>query len=175
VGHDKFKQLDQLTPERFDSLTYTSSVDFMQTLKRFYGNRYIKADQEKDKKVNYLTRTPGKEKEFAKFRESYENESIASLVKNVEESHRIIENGGKFVRKIYPIYKDPDPDHMVDFDAQFYMPKKHFLNQNIDTFYFNLAVIWSMTLVLAFALYHEVLLKIIDGLGNLSNPLPKRM
>ncbi|MEJ0032640.1 MAG: hypothetical protein WDO15_20810 [Bacteroidota bacterium] len=37
------------------------------------------------------------------------------------------------VQKFYPIYKDPDPDHMVDFNAQFYMPAKHFLNQNIDT------------------------------------------
>jgi hypothetical protein len=97
------------------------------------------------------------------------------LVKNTDESHRIIEKDGKFVQKIYPIYKDPDPDHIVDFDAQFYMPRKHFLNQNIDTFYFNLSVIWSMTVVLTLALYFELLLKVIDGLGNLSNPLPKRM
>ena len=175
IGRDKVELLDELTPDRFDSLTYTKSLEFMERLKRFYMNRYNKADREKDRKVNYMTRTAEKEKEFAKFRESYENEAIASLVKNVEESHRIIEKDGKFVQKIYPIYKDPDPEHLVDFDAQFYMPSKHFLNQNIDTFYFNLAVIWLMTLVLAIALYHEVLLKIIDGLGNLSNPLPKRM
>jgi ABC-type multidrug transport system ATPase subunit/uncharacterized tellurite resistance protein B-like protein len=175
VGKDKFTHLDQLTPERFDSVTYTSAADFMQTLKRFYINRYNKADQEKDRKINHLTQTAEKEREFGKFREAYENEAISSLVKNVEESHRIIEKDGKFVQKIYPIYKDPDPDHMVDFDAQFYMPRKHFLNQNIDTFYFNLAVIWSMTVVLAIALYYEVLRKIIDGLGNISNPIPKRM
>jgi hypothetical protein len=175
VGHDKFKYLDQLRPEQFDSLTYNTSVAFIQTLKRFYINRYNKADQEKDRKVNYMTRTREKEKEFAKFRESYENDAIATLVKNTEESHRIIEKDGKLVQKIYPIYKDPDPEHRVDFDAQFYMPRKHFLNKNIDTFYFNLAVIWLMTLVLAFTLYHEILLKIIDGLGTVFNPLPKRM
>jgi hypothetical protein len=96
-------------------------------------------------------------------------------VKNIEEQHRIIETDGKLVQKIYPIYKDPDPEHMVDFDAQFYMPRKHFLNRNIDTFVFNLAVIWSMTLVLSITLYYETLRRIIDGLGNLSNPIPKRM
>jgi hypothetical protein len=73
------------------------------------------------------------------------------------------------------VYKDPEPDHIVDFDAQFYMPAKHFLNQNIDTFFFNLGVIWSMTLVLAIALYYEILKRIVDGLSNISNPLPKRM
>ncbi|MFZ6000695.1 MAG: hypothetical protein ACOYW3_09300, partial [Bacteroidota bacterium] len=71
--------------------------------------------------------------------------------------------------------KDPDPDHWVDFDAQFYMPAKHFLNRNIDTYFFNVGVIWSMTLVLAILLYFEVLRKIVDGLSNISNPLPKRM
>ena len=91
------------------------------------------------------------------------------------EQNRIIETEGKLVQKIYPVYKDPDPDHMVDFDAQFYMPAKHFLNQNIDTFWFNLGVIWSMTLVLAIALYWEVLRKVIDQLSNISNPLEKRM
>ena len=55
------------------------------------------------------------------------------------------------------------------------MPAKHFLNQNIDTYYFNLGVIWSMTLVLAILLYFEALRKVVDALGNLSNPLPKRM
>ena len=79
------------------------------------------------------------------------------------------------MQKIYPIYKDPDPEHMVDFDAQFYMPAKHFLNRNIDTLYFNLGVIWTMTIVLAIALYFEVLLKIIDGIGNVYSKIPKRM
>ncbi len=175
VGHDNFKQVGQLTPEKFDSATYTASLDFLEALKKVYINRYNKADQQKDHVVSIMTRTVEQEKEFEKFRESYQNDAIASLVKNVEESHRIIEKDGKLVQKIYPIYKDPDPDHFVDFDAQFYMPRKNFLNKNIDTLYFNLGVIWSMTLVLSITLYYEVLLKIIDILGNMFNPLPKRM
>ena len=122
-----------------------------------------------------MTNTGEKEKAFEQFKNSYQNESIADLVKNTSEMHRIIEKDGKLIQKIFPIYKDPDPAHMVDFDAQFYMPSKHFLNKNIDTLYFNLGVIWSMTLVLAIALYFEILRKIIDGLGNISNPIPKRM
>ena len=50
-----------------------------------------------------------------------------------------------------------------------------FLNTNIDTLLFNVLVIWSMTLALSIMLYFEVLRKIIDGLSNLSNPIPKRM
>ncbi len=175
VGHDNFSSLDDLTLERFDSTVYEKSIDFINKLEKYYIKRYNQADQLKDKKIGGMTSTTQKEKDFELFQNSYQNEAIAELVKNTSETHRIIEKNGKFVQKIYPIYKTPDPDHMVDFDAQFYMPSKHFLNRNIDTYYFNLGVIWSMTLVLVFTLYFEILRKIVDGLGNISNPIPKRM
>ncbi len=175
VGKQHFKSIESFTLEKFDSTVYHETLEFLEAMKKFYIHRYNKADQEKERIINSMTSTPAKEKEFEAFRTSHQNEAITELVKNVSETNRIIVKDSKFVQKIYPIYKDPDPEHMVDFDAQFYMPAKHFLNQNIDTFYFNMGVIWSMTLVLAIALYFEVLRKIIDGLGNISNPLPKRM
>jgi hypothetical protein len=135
---------------------------------------YNKADDEKEKLIASMTDTPEKEREYELFRDQYRNEAIAEFVKNLSETHRIIEKDGKLIQKIYPIYKDPEPEHIVDFDAQFYMPAKHFLNRNVDTLYFNTGVIWSMTLVLALALYFDVLRRIIDGFGNLSNPLYKK-
>lgn len=175
IGKENFRYLDGLTPGKFDSLTYVESTAFFETLKKFYNNRYTKADKRKDNKINRSTSTAEKEKEFEKERSSYQNEAITELVKNSDEFNRVIEKDGKLVQKIYPIYKDPDPEHMVDFDAQFYMPAKHFLNRNIDTLYFNLGVIWSMTIVLAIALYFELLLKVIDGIGNVYSKIPKRM
>jgi len=175
VGSDRFARVDDLTLGRFDSSTFVETRKFFEALKKLYINRYNAADDRKEQKVKGLTNTLEKERAFEKWRQSYQNEAIAELVKNTTETHRIIEKDGKLIQKIFPIYKDPDPDHLVDFDAQFYMPAKHFLNQNIDTYYFNLGVIWSMTLVLAILLYFEALRKVVDALGNLSNPLPKRM
>lgn len=175
VGNTDYIQLENLVLERFDEELYQSTRLLFEVLKKFYVNRYNKVDKEKEKIINSMTSTAEKEKEYELFRNSYQNESIADLVKNSNEMHRIIEKDGKLVQKIFPIYKDPDPDNMVDFDAQFYMPSKHFLNRNVDTLYFNLGVIWSMTIFLAIALYYEILRKIIDGLGNISNPIPKRM
>ena len=175
VGKKDFAQLEDFTPERFDSSVYDETTYFLTTLKRFYINRYNKADEEKDKRISELTNSPEKEKSFEEFRNQYQNEAISELVKNTIEQNRIIEKNGKLIQKIFPIYKNPDPEHLVDFDAQFYMPTKHILNQSIDTLYFNLGVIWAMTFLLAITLYFDILRKIIDGLGNISNPLPKRM
>jgi hypothetical protein len=175
VSEESFTSINQLTLEQFDSTVYRNTINFIDRLEKYYIKRYNHADKLKEKKIGEMTSTSEKEKAFELYRNSYQNEAITELVKNTSETHRIIEKNGKFIQKIYPIYKDPDPDHMVDFDAQFYMPSKHFLNHNIDTYYFNLGVIWSMTLVLVFTLYFEILRKIVDGLGNISNPLPKRM
>jgi ABC transport system ATP-binding/permease protein len=175
VGKDKFTKLDLLVPGKFDSTVYQDVASFQEHLKQFYVKRFNNADQQKEKKIYELTKTPELEKSFDAYRDKYHNETIAELVKNTAESNRIIEMDGKLIQKIYPIYKDPEPDHMVDFNAQFYMPSKHFLRSNVDTFWFNTGVIWSMTLVLALLLYFDVLRRIIDGIGNLSNPLNRRM
>ncbi len=167
-------QLEDLDPVRFDSSTYEAISGYLGNLKKYYVNRYNSVDQQKEKKIFEMTNTPENQEKFNLLRENYHNETITEMVKNLSETHRIIEEDGKLIQKIYPIYKDPDPEHAIDFDAQFYMPAKHFLNQNIDTFYFNTGVIWSMSLFLALALYFDVLRRIIDGIGNLSNPLYKK-
>lgn len=175
VGNKDFLEINNFVIDAFNEESYQKTKSFFEILRRFYVNRYNKADREKERKINSLTDTHQKELAFEKFRNQYQNEAIADLVKNTNEMHRIIEKDGKLVQKIFPIYKDPDPAHSVDFDAQFYMPSKHFLNQNVDTLYFNLSVIWAMTIVLIVTLYFEVLRKVIEGLGNISNPIPKRM
>jgi ABC transport system ATP-binding/permease protein len=170
LGIQNLVWLDGLSVRKFNSDIYNQAYSFLENLKQLYVNRYNNADKRKEEKIAVMTSTPEKEIDFIHFRERYHNETITDLVKNLSETHRIIEKDGKLIQKIYPVYKDPDPDHVIDFDAQFYMPSKHFLNQNIDTFYFNTGVIWSMTLVLGILLYLDVLRRIIDGIGNLSTP-----
>jgi ABC transport system ATP-binding/permease protein len=166
--------IDNLTLAKFDSAAYNAISDYLVNLKRYYIKRYNTADQLREKKVFNFTSTPEKEEAFSRYREAYHNDAITELVKNTSETHRIIEQDGKLIQKIYPIYKEPNPEHAIDFNAQFYMPQKHFLNRNIDTFFFNTGVIWSMSLVLALTLYFDVLRRIIDGISNISNPLYRK-
>jgi len=175
IGSENFPEVNQLYIDQFNSDLFGKTKRFLEILEKYYLNRYNTADKKRDDIIKASTSTAGKEKEFEKFKDDYQNEAIAELVKNTTEQHRIVRNGNKLIQKIFPIYKDPDPDHIVDFNAQFYMPAKHFLNQNIDTLYFNMGVIWSMTIILSLTLYYEVLRKVVEGLSSLSNPIPKRM
>jgi ABC-type multidrug transport system ATPase subunit len=160
--------LQNLSTDRFNQQVYDSVFSFLSTLKKFYINRYNHVDNLRERKIQEMTDTKEKAQMFQAFKSAYHNEAIADLVKNVVETNRIIENDGKLIQKIYPIYKNPQPDHWVDFDAQFYMPAKHFLNRDVDTLIFNLGVIWSMIVVLGIALYFDVLRRIVE-VGDLFN------
>ena len=104
--------MDNLTLEKFDSATYNQVSTYLENLKKFYVNRYNAADHKKEEVIMSLTSTPEKTALFNRFRETYHNEAITELVKNLTETHRIIEKDGKLIQKIYPVYKDPDPDHI---------------------------------------------------------------
>lgn len=166
--------LPKIANNQLDSAVYSEVTQYLELLKQHYVTLYNRADRIKEAKLNELTNSPEKEKAFNEFREKYHNDAVAELVKNVSEPNRIIEKDGQLIQKIYPIYKDPDPEHAIDFDAQFYMPAKHFLNRDVDTFIFNNGVIWSMSLVMMIMLYFDVLRRIITGFGNLSNPINRR-
>jgi hypothetical protein len=162
VDAPKFGHPQLLTLARFDTAAYRIVGEHMVHLKRFYTNRFSRAEDLKERLIGTMTASTEGEDSFEKMKENYQNETIAIMVKNLEEQHRIIEKDGRLIQKIYPIYKDPEPEHIIDFDAQFYMPAKHFLNRNIDTLFFNTGVIWSMTLILYIMLYFDVLRKLLE-------------
>lgn len=168
IGKQHFLEVALLQPATFDSTVYNKTKSFLLQLKQFYINEASHAAKEKEKRIQAMKDLLGGDKEFERFRQSYQNEAIAVLVKNLEEPLRIIESHGRLVQKIYPIYKDPEPDHLIDFDAQFYLPSKHFLKAKIDTLSFNLSVIWLMSIMLYITLYYDVLRRLLNRLENLS-------
>ncbi len=174
LGKKDLVSLADLVPARFDSSLYKETSEFLTQLNNFYVRRYNAADKKKEEKIAAMTDTKEKRAQFEMFRQQYHNESVAELVKNMGETNRIIEKDGKLIQKIFPVYKSPEPQNLVDFNAQFYMPAKHFLNADVDTFYFNVAVIWSMSFFLAITLYYDILRKILKMPGDLFNRIEKK-
>lgn len=174
IGKSELIDVNELVPARFDSSLYLQTKEFLAQLNNFYIRRYNAADQKKEEKIATMTSTPEKRARFELARQEYHNETVAELVKNISETNRIIEKDGRLIQKIFPVYKNPEPHSLVDFSAQFYMPAKHFLNMDVDTFIFNTLVIWSMTVFLALTLYFDVLRKILKMLGNLAYRFEKK-
>ncbi len=164
VGTDKFKVIEQLEIEQFDSATYKATHQFIQTLKKMYSIKYSNTEKELEEKLAILTATPEKKRTLDSLKMVYQNESIVSTLKNTGTPYRVIELNDRLVRKIYPIYfTDHRPAHLLDFRANFFVPVKHFLGMNFDTLYFNITAIWVMTFLLFITLYNNVLIRIIKA------------
>jgi len=167
IGKDRFQFLEKLQIGNFDSLTYHKTDTFLRVLKKFYGNRWKKADEEKQAAVLALTDTPEKQKIYDLSRMRFVNESVTRMVENSNEAKRILEWDGQLVQKVSSIFFDDHrPIHYFDFSANFYVPTKYFAGRKYDTFYFNLAMIWFFSFALYVTLYFEMLKRFIKALEN---------
>jgi ABC transport system ATP-binding/permease protein len=168
VGKDMFPEVGQLAIGKFDSTVYVKASGFLKSLRQFYTKRLNRSSNAKDTLVEYLTSTTEKMELYKLFHDRYVNQAVSDAVKNVSSPARIIEYDGKLIQKIYPVYMNEHrPSHIFDFSANLYQPTKHFLGLHFDTLYFNIAVIWTMTLILFITLYFDALRKLIAILeGN---------
>jgi hypothetical protein len=158
-----------LKATRFDSSAFTQFSDLLSTLKRFYTKRFKQAVNEREKLIASFTQDAQSTAIFNAMRGKYQNDAIADMVKNTTVQYRIVENQNRLIQKIYPIYTDPEPQHIFDFRTRFYSPEKHFAGLRIDTFWFNIIFIWLMSIILFIALYFDLLRKLVDLFSNFPN------
>ncbi len=164
IGTDRFPELDKLQIGKFDSLTFHKTDTFLRTLSQYYSIRMTKAQSEKETMIVSLTDTPEKLEHYNKLRMLHENESVHDMVLNSKELTRIVEYKGQLIQKKYPIYfEDHRPANFLDFTANFYVPTKHFAGRVFDTYYFNIAFIWFISIMLYVALYYQWLRKLVNS------------
>jgi ABC transport system ATP-binding/permease protein len=167
VGEDKLPEVERLQVGKFDSTVYVKTSTFLKALKQFYTNRLDQANAQKEKIIDSLTKTQQQEVTYKQFHDQYVNAAVSDAVKNMTSVDRILEFDGQIIQKIYPIFNNEHrPKHPLDFSANLYQPTKYFSGSQFDTLYFNLAVIWSMTIILFTTLYFDVLkrfIKLLEG------------
>ncbi len=89
----------------------------------------------------------------------YFNESLSDLVRNTSVKDRIMEYKGSLIQMINPIFQTPKPKHIADYRAAFFVPEKNVFGVLVDTYLFNVLVIWAMTLLFYITLYLELMKK----------------
>ncbi len=103
---------------------------------------------------------------FVKFRNKYHNEHLDDIVRNIYEKNKILRFNEKLIRQEEPIYLEPDDSNFIGFRAHFYAPHKYFLGKTFETFWFDIMVIWAMTILLYIPLYYDHIRKIVEFFGN---------
>lgn len=166
VGKDQFTGLDSLECCHMNQSLYHELTDFLRSLKRMYQLRHKKALDEKEAKIARLCDTPEKTRAYQDLIREYTNDQVTTMVLNKRSVTRVLEDNGRLVQKIYPVYTEPEPDGYFDYRAVFYAPVKYFAGRYYNVLSFNIAVIWLMSFLLTVFLYFKLLRKLIHGKGK---------
>ncbi|MEL7002633.1 MAG: ABC transporter, partial [Bacteroidota bacterium] len=169
---DPFKEgIEDIDFDRLTPGTYSPEIDnalnaYLNAYKKHYQKLYNENVKTKDKKIFFFENNG--DYNLNEYKDAYFNQSLADLVTNVNEKDRIIEYQGELIQQFNSVYNEPDdPSNPLDYRAHFFAPVKHFIGSYFDTYFFNLLVIWLMTILLYAALYFELLRKGLSALSKI--------
>jgi ABC-type multidrug transport system ATPase subunit len=155
-------------PETLTEEDLAALDTYLEGYKNHYRTMFNDAVEEKEKKAYFFEKTY-EEYDLNLYKNAYFNESLADLVTNATETDRLIEYNGELIQQVNAVFHTPKPgSNPLNYRAHFFAPVKYFMGNYIDTFWFNVIVIWAMSVLLYLALYFEWLRKIIEGVGNIS-------
>lgn len=97
------------------------------------------------------------------------NEDLADLVRNQNVKDRIVEHDGRLIQQIDPVFLEPAPTgNLLNYRTHFFAPRKYFLGTSIDTYFFDILVIWIMSAGLYIALYFEALKRCLASISGIN-------
>lgn len=136
---------------------------YLAELRQYYLVRLNNAIRQRDLVVDSLAQVLG-QTGVVRLKEQYSNESLTKLVHNATEKNKLLRTPRWFVRKYEPIYQAPL--HPIG-RAHFFSPQKRIGVWLISTVWFNIGVLWLMSLVLYITLRYEALRWLINKIGRL--------
>ncbi|RLD20288.1 MAG: ABC transporter [Bacteroidetes bacterium] len=158
VNIDSALTLDKVSPKVLLQLhSYLRAVD------KHYAQIGSEAQKKQDKIVALLENSAKYDYDATVYKKKYFNENLETLVRNSNTKNRIIEIDNHFIRKIDLVFYEPTkPSNPINYRTHMYAPSKYLFGLKIDTFWFNIGVIWSMTIILYLTLYFDVFEKIVN-------------
>ncbi len=161
----RFKEVENLSPDKFNEQTATNLSNYLNVLKQQYGKMFFAANGKKEKFIEANIRAD--KQKFERIRDEHFNESISDIVRKVFEKNKMLRDGDKLVQMIDPIYQIPEPKNSLDFRTHFFAPQKHIFGTFYDTLWFNISVVWILTILLYAVLYYDLLRKGLTYMGEL--------
>ena len=154
-----FKKIESLDINTFNLSIAHDTRHYLNLLGKHYSNALTGAIRKKDDKLDYLKEKYGGITNLLKLKYDNYNNQIAELVLNKSDNVKIVEHKNNFIQRAEPVYKNPESKYGR---SHFFAPFKRLGNLRIDTFWFNLIVIWAMILILYIVLIFEFLKKIVN-------------
>lgn len=158
-----------LKKENFNAQSIQMIDSYVDLLRDHYLKEFNLAIKKKERLQYFLENNEEYEYNLNETKDQYFNESLSDLVRGVTVADRVIEFEGKLIQQIDPVFHKPvKPDNPLNYRTHFFAPEKYFAGMYVDTFYFNIIVIWFMSLLLYITLYLELFRRLIEYFSEFS-------
>ncbi len=163
-------ELNLLSPLSIESLSDSSQflsaknnlILFLDSAWSYYHLLYLNSVVQREE---ILANKYGNNKDqLIRTKRLYHNDKLESLVRNEQELAEYIIYDNEFVRMRDPIFTPPRSN---TGRAQFYAPYKKVAGLKIDTFWYNILIIWLSSVVWGIILYYDILRKLIRYFENM--------
>lgn len=161
----QFEGVNQINIKDFTPAIAASLKQFLTKINEHYINFENKARKQEGELTQKMIKQLGNDG-FIALKDNYTNESLNELMQNNDFGERCLEQGGRLIQRNDPVFLDPTESNLGA--AHFYAPNKRFAGSLIPTYWFNMSVIWLMSLSLMVMLYFDVFKKVLDFLGNIN-------
>lgn len=152
-----------LTPSLFNENAYRRVKYLMDSIKLISQNNYNRSSREKDEIYSTMEKQLGGKDALLKLQDDYVNRSITDLVLNRNQLKKIIEYDGYLIQRMDPVFEVP---HSKYGRAHMYAPVKVLGNIRIDTYWFDLMILWLSVGMAYMILYYDLLKKMMTQLES---------
>ena len=156
----------KFTVEEFNTGVATEAEEFLGKLEEKYIKIFNAVNKKKDNLIVTLQQGETGKEDYLKFYDDYYNDFLADIVKKTSEKNKMIRVGSHLVQNYEPIYHVAADGHNFSLRAPFFAPSKFIFGKEIDTLYFNLIIIWILSIIFYITLYYDILRKIISMGGR---------
>ncbi len=164
-----FPETNRLYPGEFNLSLADSAISWLEDYGDRLSNQLRRLDRERDGIVAGMSREMGGDAALLRLKRSFYNESLADLVLNRTDLHKMIRVNGKLIRKMEPVYMYP---LLRNGRAQFFASVKQIGEHYLPTVLFNILALLFMTLILYLCLQFSLLRRLVESLGGLRNRMP---
>ena len=151
-----------LSVDKINFKTLEELKNHLTFLETSYKDRLSISREKKDDLYTSISKLKG-EQYLRDLQNNNHNKSLGKLVDKKDGVDRIVEINNELVQIVDPIYNDTYVQkYQMDCRSNFFSPVKYLFGKKINTYWFNLGVIWMMIVTLFGLLYYNVLKKILS-------------
>jgi ABC-type multidrug transport system ATPase subunit len=152
-----FGKLDDFSRSGFSEALYLAASDSLNEATGRFNDLRKRTDRQKEALNEQLIKRWGGEESFLEMKRNYTNERLEDMLLNKGYLQIQVKWKDRFVRKTSPIYQVPNSK---TGRAHLFAPVKRLGPLTIDTYWFNLLVIWFSVFILYLTLVYDLLRKI---------------